>query len=547
MNMISRSISALLRRILIAAVCLVISLPLAHAKGAQFDVMEATIDQIHASFKSGRLTSHQLVQLYLDRIAAYDKQGPNLNCIITINPKALEDADKLDAHFKKSGFVGPLHGIPILVKDEIDTAGMPTTLGSLVFKDFRPTRDAFVVERLRAAGAIILGKTTLGEMAAGDTFGSYFGVSRNPYDLERTPGGSSGGSGAALAANFSAVALGEETVGSARRPGAWNSVVAMRPTSGLVSRSGMYDGWPSRISIVAPMARNVGDLARLLDSMVGYDPEDPQTALGVGIPPATYTKFLAKDGLKGARIGILRESIGFRAEPGTEDFNKVTAAFDKNVAELRAAGAIVIDPIVIPRLRELRMKGATNPAVAEQALEIWLNRNPNSPYKSRADIRKNPDAAKIVPPGKALQWTNPQGPTNLSSLGPTELIKYYEYVEARDELMMIFMKVLADNKLDAIVHKSVEHQPTLIEDGIGPPYVAQKGVPTLNTFLVYTSAITVPSGFTEDKLPVGITFFGRPYAEPTLLKLAYAYEQATRHRVPPKTTPALAPKAAAAK
>src|SRR6202034_292001 len=176
---------------------------------------------VHAAMKAGKLTAHQLVQQYLDRINAYDKHGPNINAIITLNPQAMAEADKLDAAYKTSGFVGPLHGIPVLVKDEIDAAGMPTTLGTLVFKDYRPPRDAFVIARLRAAGAIILGKTTLGEFAAGDTYGSMFGATRNPYDLERTAGGSSGGSGAALAANFSTVALGEETSSSIRRPGAW--------------------------------------------------------------------------------------------------------------------------------------------------------------------------------------------------------------------------------------------------------------------------------------------------------------------------------------
>jgi amidase len=185
---------------------------------APFQITETTIDDIHAAFKSGRLTARQLVQGYLDRIAAYDKHGPTINSIITLNDQALEDADRLDAAYRDSGLVGPLHGIPVLVKDEIDTAGMPTTLGTQVFKDYRPPRDAFAIEKLRKAGAIILGKTTLSEYAAGDTYGSMFGITRNPYDLERTVGGSSGGSGAALAANFSTVAIGEETFASIRRP-----------------------------------------------------------------------------------------------------------------------------------------------------------------------------------------------------------------------------------------------------------------------------------------------------------------------------------------
>src|SRR5258705_13997354 len=313
-------------------ICVVV-MAFALAAGPSFQVVETTIDDIHAAMKSGKLTAHDLVQAYLDRINAYDKQGPRLNCIITLNRGALEEADKLDSAFKRSGMMGSLHGIPVLVKDEIDTAGMPTTLGTVVFKDYRPTRDAFVIERLKKAGAIILGKTTLSEYAAGDTFGSMFGASRNPYDLERTVGGSSGGSGCAMAANFSAVAIGEETFASIRRPGAWNGVVSLRPTPGLVSRSGMWDGYPTPTAQMGPMARNVKDLAQLLDAMVGYDAEDPVTALGVGRAPQSYARLLDKNGLKGARIGVIRESIGQFSEPESEDFKKVHAVFQKAVAE----------------------------------------------------------------------------------------------------------------------------------------------------------------------------------------------------------------------
>ena len=222
-----------------AALALAILPARGQSKAPAFDILETTIDKVQAAYKSGTLTSHQLVQMYLDRIAAYDKAGPKINCVITLNDKALAEADKLDAAYKKSGPVGPLHGIPILVKDQIDTEGMPTTLGSVVFKDYRPPKDANTVAKLRKAGAIILGKTTLGEFGGGDAYGSLFGVTRNPYDPERTVGGSSGGSGACLAANFSTVALGEEGFASIRRPSTWNSVVGMRPSPGLVGRAGI--------------------------------------------------------------------------------------------------------------------------------------------------------------------------------------------------------------------------------------------------------------------------------------------------------------------
>src|SRR5438128_7370747 len=297
-----------------------------------FQIVEATIDDIHMAMRAGKLTARQLVQDYLDRINAYDKQGPTINSIITLNPNALAEADRLDAAFRTSGLAGPLHGIAILIKDEIDTAGMPTTLGTVVFRDYRPPKDAFVIDKLRKAGAIILGKATLSEFAAGDTYGSIFGVTRNPYDLERTVGGSSGGSGAALAANFSTVTIGEETLASIRRPGAWNAVVSLRPTPGLVSRSGMWDGYPTVHAQMGPMARTVRDLAKLLDGMVGYDPEDPVTALGAGKVEGSYTKYLDQGALSGARIGILRESIGNQSNPNAPDFKVVDAAFEKNVA-----------------------------------------------------------------------------------------------------------------------------------------------------------------------------------------------------------------------
>jgi Asp-tRNA(Asn)/Glu-tRNA(Gln) amidotransferase A subunit family amidase len=498
---------------------------------APFQIAETSIGQIHAAYRAGKLTARQLVQGYLDRIKAYDQQGPKINAILTLNPRALEEADRLDQLYKLSGPVGPLHGIPVLVKDEIDTAGMPTTLGSVVFKDYRPPEDAYVVAKLRKAGAIILGKTTLSEFAAGDTYSSLSGATRNPYDLERTVGGSSGGSAAAITANFSAVALGEETGSSLRRPGSWTGIVAMRPTAGLVSRTGMFDGYPSEAPSMGPMARGVRDLAELLDVMAGYDPEDPLTALGVGKALRSYATSLDKDGLRGARIGILRESIGLQSDPDSEDFKKIDVVFAADVAELKAAGATVVDPVAIPGLKELQAKRAGNSAITDQALRVWLARNPSSPFKTRVDIQRSPDIDRIFPPTKAAQWkSTPAAP---------DLARYGEYLAARQQLMINLMKVMADNRLDAIVHKSAEQQPTLIKDGMNPPYPTNIGVATLNTFLVYVPSVTVPSGFTTDNLPVGITFLGGPYSEPTMLKLAYAYEQSTHHRIAPKTTPAL--------
>src|SRR6267142_1252257 len=223
---------------------------------APFRILEATIDDIHSAYKSGHLTCRQLVQMYLDRIETFDKKGPAVNAIITINSRALEDADRIDAAYKTSGPVGTLHGIPVVLKDQVDAKGMPTTLGSVLFKNYYPDKDAFVVEKLKNAGAIILAKTTLGELGGGDTHGSLFGSTRNPYALDRTVGGSSGGSGASVSANFATVGVGQEGLASIRRPSTWNSIVGMRTTAGLVSRSGVYGGWPSLVGSLGPMARN---------------------------------------------------------------------------------------------------------------------------------------------------------------------------------------------------------------------------------------------------------------------------------------------------
>jgi Asp-tRNA(Asn)/Glu-tRNA(Gln) amidotransferase A subunit family amidase len=493
--------------------------------------MEDTIEQVHQSFRAGTLTARQLVQVYLDRIAAYDQQGPKINCVINVNPRAPAEADRLDAMLKRSGFAGALHGIPVLLKDQIDVAGLPTTLGSVVFKNYAPVRDAFVVEKLKKAGAIILAKMTLGELGAGDCYGSLFGETRNPYALLRTVGGSSGGTAAGITANFGLVGIGQEGLASIRRPAAWNSIVGMRPTAGLVSRSGVWSGWPAIAGSLGPMTRTVTDLAKLLDVMVGYDPDDPITALGVGHVPESYTTFLHENGLHNARIGILREPMGYATEPDSDDFKRVTAVFDQAVEQLRAAGAEAVDPVVIPRLSELLAKRASKSSEEDECAVRYLSRNPSSPFKTPQDIQQSPDFHKV--------FRRRPGDTGVSNSSiVSDDARYYEYLEAREELTVNVMKLMADYELDAIVHKSVEHTPTLIKDGIHPPYVNQKGAPHLNTFLVYAAAITVPAGFTPAHLPVGITFFGRPYSEPAMIRLAYAFEQATRHRVPPLTTPA---------
>ena len=289
-----------------------------------------------------------------------------------------------------------------------------------------------------------------------------------------------------LAANLSTVAVGEEGFASIRRPSTWTSLVGMRPTAGLVSRGGMYDGAPQVNGSLGPMARTVTDLARLLDVLVGYDPEDALTALGIGHVPDTYQKFLDKNGLKGARIGVLREPMGVASQPESEDFAKVTTVFDKAVGELKAAGASLVDPVVIPRLKELLARRAVGPTEPDDSFKVFFGRRAKPPFKSRAEMLRSPDFAKVVRYAQErLQASSDES-------------KHYQYLMARGELMLNVLKVMADNRLDAIVYKSIEHQPTLIKDGINPPYINTKGAPYLNTFLVFVPAIAVPAGFTSD-------------------------------------------------
>jgi Asp-tRNA(Asn)/Glu-tRNA(Gln) amidotransferase A subunit family amidase len=486
-----------------------------------FNVIETTIADIQAAYRSGALSARQLIEAYLGRIEAYDKSGPKINSIINLNPRALAEADRLDAALKISGFVGPLHGIPIVIKDQADVAEMPTTLGSVLFKDYRPGSDCFVAAKLRQAGAILLAKATLGELGAGDAHGSLYGSTRNPYDLARTVGGSSGGSGAAVSANFATIGIGQEGLASIRRPAIWNGIAGMRPSIGLVSRGGVYGGWPSMNGSLGPMARTVTDLAKLLDVMAGYDPDDPATAHGVGRAPKSFAEHLDADALKGARLGILREPMGLGSEPQSEDFAKVAAVFDRAVGELRQVGAEIVDPITIPDLKALLAQRSFSTAEGDEGFKLYFAGHANAPFASRQEAMASPLFAQLLPPTRD-RWLR---------AAPEE--KQLASSKARIRLMTNMLKVMADHRLDAIVHNAVEHQPTLIKDGVNPPYVDQKGAPHINTFLESVPSVVVPAGFTSDQLPAGITFLGRPYTDADMIRFAYAHEQATHHRRAP--------------
>lgn len=488
---------------------------------SSFDICEATFAQIQSAYSTNALSVRRLVEFYLDRIDKIDRNGPGLNSIISVNPRALEEADQLDAAYARSGPVGPLHGLPLVMKDQADVKDMPTTMGSVLFRDHMPDRDCFVAAKLKTAGAIFIGKTTLGELGAGDTHGSLFGSTRCVYDLERTAGGSSGGSGAAASANLCAAAIGQEGLASIRRPSTWNGIVGMRPTAGLVSRGGVYAGWPSVFGSLGPMTRTVVDAAKLLDVMVGYDPQDPVTAAGVGKAPSSFSDKLDAGALKGARLGILRNIHGYHSDPSAPDYARISALFDRSLGELQDAGAVLVE-IDIPDLKSTLAKRANEPGVEEASYSRYLEGSASKPYASMAEAMRSP-LYQSVTRGVKQRW----------EAVPTAEA-HYEYLKARDELMFTVLNIMAEHRLNAIVHKAVEHEPTLISEGIAPPFTTQKGAPTINTFLTYVPTIVVPAGFTEAKLPGGITFLGRPYSDMQMLSLAYSYEQATGHRLEPK-------------
>lgn len=484
------------------------------------DFSEITISRLIAGYQDGSWTAAEVVAWYLDRIARLDKAGPRINSVISLNADVAAQAAELDAKLRASGPVGPLHGVPILIKDQIDVMECPTTGGSVIFKNNWPKRDATIIAKLRAAGALMLGKTTLGEMGAGDTHGSLFGSTRNVYALDRTAGGSSGGSGAAVSANFCAVALGQEGFASIRRPSVWNGVVGMRPTIGLVSRGGVYDGWPSVWGSVGPMCRTVEDAARLLDVLVGYDPMDPVTAHGVGKLKGGFVDALGADRLKGKRLGVLRTPQGVGSDPAAADFKRVAAVFDNSLTALTGAGATLVE-IEIPNLTELLALRTAHPTAGSEAFDYYVKDLPDAPYRTKAEAMASPDYARVSPQMKQ-RWARDSDPAD-----------YARYMEARETLMTTVLKVMADNDLDGIVHAAIEHEPTLIVDGVNPPWVNHKGAPHINTFLGPIPSIVVPAGLTSAGLPAGMAFLGRPYDDLALIGFAHAFERATLARVVP--------------
>ena len=483
---------------------------------------EATIADLQSAYRSGASTATQVVRTYLERIRAYDQKGPKLNVVIFLNPKALEEAAALDERFRSTGkFVGPLHGIPVLLKDNINTRDMPTTGGSLSLAGYTPSTDATITEKLRAAGAIILAKVNLHEFAIwGETVSSVRGQTLNPYDLTRTPGGSSGGTGAGVAANFATAGLGTDTVNSIRSPASANCLVGIRPTVGLVSRAGVIP-YSFTQDAVGPLARNVTDAAKVLNVLVGYDPKDSATAAGVGHSEDDYSKFLNANGVRGKRIGVLRAFFG--TAPIHAEVDKVANAA---VAALRSMGATLVE-LNTPDLDGGKISSDISVHLYElkPALNSYLAAA-EAPVKSLDEIissgKFHPTIADTLRKSQTLELDD----------------SYRLRLQRRAELQQRLLQIFTGDHLDALVFP---HQQRLVVP-VGETQVERNGA--LASVTGFPS-IVVPSGFSSPTptaargVPIGMEFVGRPWSEGLLIEIAFGYEQATRHRRAPLTTPSL--------
>ncbi|WP_419162725.1 amidase [Candidatus Palauibacter sp.] len=494
-----------------------------------FTVEEATIAEVHAAFQAGDLTCEGLVRSYLARIDAYDKQGPRLNSIAIVNPEALEEARGLDAAFATGGLIGPLHCIPVLLKDQVETRDMPTTFGSVLFAGYVSGRDATIVTRIKEAGALIIAKTNMGEFAS-RYVGSGFGIIRNAYDPRRNPSGSSGGTGSGVAANLGMIGIGEDTGGSIRGPAAVVSLVGLRPTLPLVSRFGMMPANPTT-DTMGPMTRTVMDAALLLDAIAGYDPNDPVTAYSVGEVPNSYTEGLAADGLTGVRLGVIRDPMDRSVDTTSEGFQQVRARIEAAIGALSDLGAEVVD-VDIPGIERVAAVFGLNSYETEEATDAYLAELPDAPYQT---------LASILLTGRVNPW-RARGMGDL--LGKTTRDPgYLEYLLAREQIRQDVIATMAEHDLDAFVYATFDHPPDLIagdvETNPAPDDRYALGDNRSLSPLTGFPALTVPAGFTADGLPVGLEFLGRPFTEAMLLRFGYAFEQATHHRRPPSTAPPL--------
>jgi Asp-tRNA(Asn)/Glu-tRNA(Gln) amidotransferase A subunit family amidase len=516
----------------VAALAMTAAAPIAERSTAQsppaptaFAAEEATISGIEAALAAGQVTCVQVVQAHLRRIEAYDDRGPALNALITVNRRALDTAAELDrARSASRAPVGPLHCIPVILKDNFDTADMPTTGGSRTLAESIPLRDAFVVRKLREAGAIILAKANLTELArGGTTVSSLGGQTRNPYDLTRTPGGSSGGTGAAIAASLGVIGTGSDTGQSIRSPASAQSLVGLRPTRGLVSRTGVIPASTTQDE-AGPITRTVEETARMLDVMAGYDPDDPITAFGAPRVPRTYTAFLNRDALKGARIGVLTDFFG--RDEVHQEVNEVT---EDAIDRMAAAGASMIR-MTIPMLDGLTRNIQVANFEAKAAFNQYLAAlGPRAPVRTFDEFVARGEFHSSLKAGLASEGRVVEGRSDP---------EYTSRLLRREDLRLAVMSVMAAHDLDAILYP---HQRRLVVP-IGEEQVERNGVLSNGTGF---PAITFPAGFSRPTasaplgVPVGIELLGPEWSEPTLLGLAYAFEQAARPRRPPASTPPL--------
>jgi len=486
-----------------------------------FSLEETTIAQIESALRDGSLTCRSLVDQYFARIEAHDKKGAALNAIILTNAEALKAADDLDRRFRTSGPAGPLHCVPVIVKDNYETIDMPTSAGSLSLKGMMTGKDATVVKRMRDAGAVMIAKSNMAEFAFSpvETVSSILpGYTRNPYDTSRVTAGSSGGSAAAVAANFAAIATASDTGDSIRGPAAHQALVGLRSTMGLVSRSGVV---PLNLGadIAGVLTRTVADTAAVLQVIAGPDPADAITSAGRGHVDPDYAAALKRDGLKGARLGVLHHAYDTATLDGD-----VKNVFAGAIGELQNLGATVIDPATIDGFDALRRgQGGCN------QFKYDLNRylaglGDKAPMHSLDDIIKSrrfhPSIQARLESGQATDDTPDASPG----------------CKARDafrERLRAAVNALMDTlELDALIYPTWSNPPRLIGDLNTP------GGDNNQLFSPSTGfpAITVPMGYTHGTLPAGLQFLGRAWSESTLIRLAYAYEQATHHRRPPALT-----------
>ena len=490
------------------------------AVSSTYDVVEKSIPELQEAMRSGIVTSKQLVELYLERIRAFDQAGPRINAFITVNPRAAEAAAALDEERRSRGARGPLHGIPIAIKDNFATADMPTTGGAKALEAFRPDRDAFMVKRLRDAGAVIVGKTNLHELAFGlTTASSMGGQTRNPYDPARNPGGSSGGTGAALAANFAAAGLGTDTCGSIRVPSANNNLFGLRPTMGLTSRSGII---PLALTqdVGGPLARTVTDLALMMDATVGFDADDPITRTSDGHVPASYSPLPGDGRLRDMRIGILTSLFG-----KAPDDQEVEVLVRRAVSSLSRLGAETTE-VSIPGLDRLLQGVPLTIINAEFKFNLrdFLAGHPKAPVRTLGEIvasgRHDPSVDALFKMAEAVTSRDTES--------------YRSALQMREATIRAVLAAMTDRRLTALVYPTLTRKPALIgqpQPGLNCQLSAATGLP----------AIAIPAGFTADGLPVGMDLLGTAFSEPLLLRIAAAYERAVTPRRPPASVPSLSP------